>query len=584
MGKIVKYTLSDGNTFRAYVPDSVTDDTPILYYSYLLGQPYEKDKIWQGYETALLEQNPSSIVIIPSDQTLVVGNSNVESHIFQNNAMEAIEILENEYNVELNQMINGGFSAGFGYAVRTSAHYIEQTGTTDRQVLVAVDGFMNDSTNILKSELQTLADNDAIIVSYSQQQNLSIQANKLSSTGLGILYIVDPTIPVNLTKETGYWGYHDYMTTSFMDTGLYQKIIDFVNGEGELPEGYTYRYYDPKTGQIIDIDSNNAAEILGIEKMPSDVKFGEISELLSDYTIKADNKLFAQYLNSIKNEIVASSVLSTTFEYSDYTSTTNIPSSFTGTLNSYYNSTADLLTKLANDILEFSKISDKVNDLNKQQASEAENLNNQESSPSSPINETINYYGTKTEESPSSWATTSSPSSPNLSGASSSSSSSNFLNNNTTENTPSNIYSNANYTEETGSKSDGTTNKNEILTTGNIVEDFPEYEELYSDNEKIVLEYLNENEDSKYKVIIHKDGNNITGIEHYYHFDTTTDAVNEMNSIKEQYGEHEYYDQIIQKDNYIKIIFKETMYQNMTIDKVVEKYYSEFDKVVAKEK
>lgn len=43
-GKIVKYTLSDGDTFRAYVPDSVTNDTPVLYYSYLLGQPYEKTK------------------------------------------------------------------------------------------------------------------------------------------------------------------------------------------------------------------------------------------------------------------------------------------------------------------------------------------------------------------------------------------------------------------------------------------------------------------------------------------------------------------------------------------------------------
>lgn len=569
MGKIVKYTLSDGNTFRAYVPDSVTDDTPVLYYSYLLGQPYEKDKIWQGYEAALLEQNPSSIVIIPSDQTLVVGNSNVESHIFQNNAMEAIEILENEYNVELNQMINGGFSAGFGYAVRTSAHYIEQTGTTDRQVLVAVDGFMNDSTNILKSELQTLADNDAIIVSYSQQQNLSIQANKLSSTGLGILYIVDPTIPVNLTKETGYWGYHDYMTTSFIDTGLYQKIIDFVNGEGELPEGYTYRYYDPKTGQIIDIDSDNAAEILGIEKMPSDVKFGEISELLTDYTIKADNKLFAQYLNSIKNEIVASSVLSTTFEYSDYTSTTNIPSSFTSVLNSYYNATADLLTKLANDILEFSKISDKVNELNQQQASAAENLNNQVTTSS---NETINYYGNQTEEASNSWTATSSPSS------------SNYLNNNTIENTSSNTSSNTNYTWTTSNESDITVNENETLNNSKITEDFPEYEELYSDDEKIVLEYSNEMEDYKYKVIIHKDGNNITGIEHYYHFDTTTDAANKINAIKEQYSENEYYDQIIQKDNYIKIIFKETMYQNMTTDKVVERYYSELNKVVAEEK
>ena len=159
MGQIKQYTLENGKTFRAYVPSEVSDDTPVLYYSYVVGSKYESDSLWQGYEQDMIEQNPNSIIIIPEDRQLVVGSDNVATHKYQTNAVAAVELLEKELGINTTQFTNSGFSAGFGFAVRTTGHYLQQNPDAERQVLIAVDGVMNDSTNIQKSELEAMVDN-----------------------------------------------------------------------------------------------------------------------------------------------------------------------------------------------------------------------------------------------------------------------------------------------------------------------------------------------------------------------------------------------------------------------------------------
>ena len=139
MGKIVRYELSNGKSFRAYIPDNATNDTPVFYYSYVVGSNISTDKLWQGYEQNMLEQNPNSIVIIPEDTQLVVGTSNPASHLYQNDAMEAISIIEKDLNIKTSQFTNGGFSAGFGFSVRTLAHYLAENPNAERQALIAVD-------------------------------------------------------------------------------------------------------------------------------------------------------------------------------------------------------------------------------------------------------------------------------------------------------------------------------------------------------------------------------------------------------------------------------------------------------------
>ena len=166
MGQIKRYTLENGKSFRAYVPDNVSDNTPVLYYSYVVGSKYENDSLWQGYEEDMISQNPNSIIIIPEDRQLVIGGSNVATHNYQNNAVAAVELLEQELGIETTQFTNGGFSAGFGFALRTTAHYLQATPDAERQTLIAVDGVMNDTTCIQSSELQALSANNNWYVLY----------------------------------------------------------------------------------------------------------------------------------------------------------------------------------------------------------------------------------------------------------------------------------------------------------------------------------------------------------------------------------------------------------------------------------
>ena len=112
-------------------------------------------------------------------------------------------------------------------------------------------------------------------------------------------------------------------------------------------------------------------------------------------------------------------------------------------------------------------------------------------------------------------------------------------------------------------------NQNKITTKDKIPieEDFPKYEELYSTDDKIVYNYNDE-----YKVIIHHEDGKITGVEHYYDYKTTEDATIAVEQLKLEYKDNENFDQIVQKGQYVKVLFKEDMYKNMTLDKVKENY------------
>ncbi len=559
MGKIVRYELSNGKSFRAYIPDNATNDTPVFYYSYVVGSNISSDKLWQGYEQDMLEQNPNSIIIIPEDTQLVVGTSNPQTHLYQNDAMEAISIIEKDLNIETSQFTNGGFSAGFGFAVRTLAHYLEENPDAERQALIAVDGVMNDTTNIQTSELEALKENNTIILSYTQQKNHQYQARKLGSTGLPILYVVDPTVPEN-TPDSMYWGIHDYMTKNFFASGLYEDLINFINGKGELPEGFSYRYYDPKTGKIIEIDASNASEILGITpyEIPTITSFTDISSL-KDFTIRSSNETFEKHLNSIKDSIVSSNILSSSNNPS-FTSTTKVPNNIPSITSNFFNTTESLLTKLANDILQFSRISVKYKELDESLNNISNNLNEEESNKNIQLSEdTYSKKDDTTTTTTNNWTTTTT--------------------NTNTESTYTNYTNTNNYSDYTNYNSTSNnieTPKEEIKPTDRE-NYFPEYNKLYSDDNKIVLEYTEDK--TAHKVIIHIDNDKIIGIDHYYDYQSSTKAELAKSLILQEYIGNQNIEQLIQKDQYIKISFKEEMYANLTIDKLKELYYPNYKEI-----
>lgn len=556
MGKIVRYELSNGKSFRAYIPDNATNDTTVFYYSYVVGSNISTDKLWQGYEQNMLEQNPNSIVIIPEDTQLVVGTSNPASHLYQNDAMEAISIIEKDLNIKTSQFTNGGFSAGFGFSVRTLAHYLEENPNAERQALIAVDGVMNDTTNIQTSELEALKENNTIILSYTQQKNHQYQARKLESTGLPILYVVDPTVPEN-TPDNLYWGIHDYMTKNFFSSGLYEDLINFINGKGELPKEFSYRYYDPKTGKIIALDASNASEILGITpyEIPTINSLEDIASL-KDFTIRSSNETFEKHLNNIKDSIVSSNILSASSNLS-FNSTTKVPSGIPSITENFFSTTTSLLTKLSKDILEFSNISVKYKEVDKELDNIANNINDKTDIDKN-IEQSKEIYSNEDkikdtpENNPTNWV--------NI--------------NQYSGNNAGDYVNNITYIP-----TDNIDNKQETIIKGTDRENyFPKYDELYSDDSKVVLEYTEDK--TSHKVIIHIEKDKIIGIDHYYDYQTSKKAELAKSLILQEYVGNQHIEQLIQKDQYIKISFKEEMFSNLTITELKEQYYSKYKELI----
>lgn len=96
--------------------------------------------------------------------------------------------------------------------------------------------------------------------------------------------------------------------------------------------------------------------------------------------------------------------------------------------------------------------------------------------------------------------------------------------------------------------------------------EFPEYNELCSTDDKVVFDYNNE-----YRVILHRNGETITGIEYYYDFGSNENAANALFNLKSMYQDSGI-ENIMMKDKYVKVIFNENMYGNLSVSQFINKH------------
>lgn len=561
--RIKEYTLENGQTFTAYIPENVSSNTPVFYYSYVVGSDYETDKLWRGMEEDMARYNPNAIIIIPHDKQLVIGGENVATHKYQTNAVNAFNMVKEDLNLETNQFINGGFSAGFGYGTRTLAHYLQENPDAERQVLFAVDGVINPTANLQNSELQALKDNNTIIISFTQQKNHNYQANLFKSTGLPILYVVDNSIPEN-TPDSQYWRIHDQVATDFYDKGLCGSLIDFALGKSniELPEGYSLRYYDPETEKIREITSEEAAQLMNIKASSIVISPKRLSALatLENLNIESNDEVLETYLNEIRGAIRKTSYLQGDFS-SNFTSTTQIPSILPSIVNQFFAATTTLLETIAEETAQFAKIGTSLVEQDNQMTQEAEQITEvlEQNTTTSPVISTINSATVGLTAGITSAVKEIKDKVEDIA-------------NNTNKEQPSNSSQNVVSNNKTNTNSNQQSLPSEKTTTS--TKEFYNYENLYSDATKIVYNYNDE-----YKVIIHKDGNRVTGIEYYYDYGTEEKALSALESLKKTYSSEEYFEQLLQKDRYVKVIFKDEMYKDLSIEQIKEKY-SKLEEIV----
>ena len=358
--------------YNIYVPENVNEDTPVVFYAFNTAFDKQTDT-----KEALMAQNDGAIVIVPMNTGVRVGGE-TSGHEYQTEAIDVFNFLKEEYDLNTTQFNQAGYSAGFGCSVRTLADYIKENPDAGRQVLISVDGCRSDNGfTLYNSELDVLEENDTIIISYSQKHRHTMpggEMNFLKKPSVPILYVIDPELPEDTKSTWRHW--HDVIPENFITKDLYNDLMNFALGNGELPEGYIYRVYNPETGLIEDIAREDVAEFFKINSYSTLVN-GLKSLDLFNASVTSDSSVLINHVNNILSSIKNSSFVQSGNTYSSsFASTTNVPSAIPSIVQDYYSATAKLLTKLANDVKQFAKIGEIFEEEDKKMEQEANELNN----------------------------------------------------------------------------------------------------------------------------------------------------------------------------------------------------------------
>ena len=524
-GKFITVTKENGIKYKVYVPENVTADTPIVTYAYGTGDP--------GIEKCILENGSDSVFIM----TIVDWKADLGTI-----TMNIVNEVKQEYGITSTTVTPSGFSLGGFAGYNTAAENIRQNPDCEPQTVFLIDTY----GTIFYNPSLYLNDTDTINLFKENQTIFFALDHTQKTTDINTLYA---EAGLNIIQVKCIGQGHGDINASFFNEGMY----DYMAGHVLPKDGYIYSIYNKETGKWEEIPYekvSNKDELYSYFNIDTFASNMNRLYTLPDITIKSSNKVLETYLNAIRRELRNTSFLTANFNEASFDSTTKVPTSIPNMITEYFKMTSSLLNSIANKTTSIAKIAGEIDLLDKNMANKLDNINSgdvlyqisQPVSRSHPSEEIIveeekiviplqvkdESTKQKTE--------------------------------NSTE---------AKVEQNIENQKPSNNNQSQITTKDkNIIkEDFPKYQELYSTDDKIVYNYNDE-----YKVIIHHEDGKVTGVEHYYDYKTTEDATIAVEQLKLEYKDNENFDQIVQKGQYVKVLFKEDMYKNITLDKVKENY------------
>lgn len=566
----------NGNPFSKcvlYVPDKIDENTSIFIFEH--GSGHGLSEVQAYAEIA----QPNQIIIAPYRS----GSSTNDSKHY-NELMNMVESVRKEYNITNNNLTSSGFSAGGYYGLATASANIEaHKGNIDPQIVCMVDDFSdsmyNPESTYNKLNLDNLKDNNSIMFMLEQPckylgGDTGKAANKAADyyaeQGLNVIRVE--------CKTPNGSNAHSTVKQRFFDSGF----AEFSQGTTTLPDDdcFVYRIYNKETQKWEEIDVN---EINTLNKVynyfgiDGNVKAGKIyegnlkylQEILDGRVINLDNidissdlGIVLSNVNNVFSQIRNTTIVNNGISLVEGTSAINVLSQISGVINTYYNNVITLLYNLANTLKQIEDSAYTFDEGEKEIAKVAETVNDD-----------------------------------NLVSLDASAVSAGVL-----------IGSDLTNKEETNDTTDETTSKEDSMTddtielpkdkpdskdvpkttipvkkekyepissepeqdTNNTVsswkEEFPEYSELYSTDDKVVFDCNNE-----FKVILHRNGDTITGIEYYYDFGSSENAANALFNLKSMYQDSGI-ENIMMKDRYVKVIFNDNVFSNLSVSAFRNRY------------
>ena len=562
-------------------PNNIDPNTQVALYMHGGGNWMREANDATRYLTSSNSSN--SIIIIPNA-------SDRSTEAYFNDVVEAYDSFLQENNINQNGLVISGYSSGYRSTFGVLDTYLEKHPDSDPASVYLVDTYkQNASDRQYEYNYEAYKQNNTMFYSYTPKYDYKSNFTENSGSSLGATYyetlepLSDNGCNVINILEGRIVSHHGVEQVFFED-----GVIDFSSGGFILSgDNYIYQIKNPETGLWEEIDVNDINTInkmrekYGIVKLPmiiDNTYFPNLNYLsslgLNKETVSNDSDTLLNHISNIYSAIKNSSFVTNNYVSNGaLASTTKVPSSIPKVINRYFSYTSNLLCELAKFLKQCEESNTLMEETEESIKKDAEEVND---------NVAVNL-GVDV-------ATASAVVGADLADKELEVGKPEPVVKEETKDTTDEVISEDNMTNNTielpkdrpDSKDVPKTtipvkkvnynpeNIKQGPDTNNSVSDwkaeFPEYNELYSTDDKVVFDYNNE-----YKVILHRNGETITGIEYYYDFGSSENAANALFNLKSMYQDSGI-ENIMMKDRYVKVIFNDSMFNNLSVSTFRNKY------------
>lgn len=518
----VRDEVINGVQCKVYYPSNVNSNTQVALYMHGGGD----DLVSANDAVRYLNNsnNTNSIVIIPSDL------SNRTTDAYFNSVVGAYDNFIKQNGINQNNLVISGFSSGYCSTFGVLNKYLEKHPNSDSASVYLIETYPQSydySSERYKNyyDYSAYKNNGTMFYSYTGKYG---NGNSLGETYDKILNPLDDNgcNVINIMVDgAGHQGSEEAFFTD--------SVIDFSKGNTTLTNSsYYYQVKNSQTGKWELISANDVntlnkiRERFNLTTLPmitvEDTYLDNLKYLsslsLSSETVSTDSNTLLDNINNMYSVIKGSTFVVSNYVSGGGSSTTKVPSSIPDVINKYFSATSNLLCGLAVFLKKCEESNALMEKTEKDIESDAGSLGDPDIVELGNDNSGVPKYNQPTTDTPK-------------------------------------------YDQPSTD-----TPKIENDDSSNWQEEFPKYDELYTTENKVVFDYNNE-----YRVIVHHDGETITGVEYYYDFGNSENAIASLAKLKDMY-ENSGIENILVKDGYVKVIFNENTFNNLSVSEFRNKY------------
>ncbi len=482
--------------------------------------------------------NINSIIIIPN-------NSARDTQSFYNDVVNVYDSFISENGIKQNNLVISGFSNGYRSTFGILDSYLEKHPNSNPASVYLVETYVQ-SDGIYQYNYDAYKKNGTMFYSYTARYGSSGNYNSCGVTYSDILNPLDSNGCKVVNMLEGRVVDHSPSELVFFQDG----IIDFSKGGLTLPsDKYTYQIRNSQTGlwEEVNVNDINTLEKMnkrfGIATLPmitDDAYFTNLNYLtslkLSNETISTDSDVLLGNIGNMYNVIKGSTFVASGYVCSfGSSSTTKVPSAIPDVINKYFSSTSNILCSLGVFLKKCEESNTLMEETEKDIGTDAGSLGDYG------VIDLGNNGGAPTYNQPIGGNPSSGDPQPSA---------------------PSNPRELVPSDEPTTDipQDDGTEDPS------NWRENFPDYDKLHTTSDKVVF-----NCNDEYRVIVHRDGETITGVEYYYDLGSNENVASALRQLKEMYGNSDI-ENILIKDGCVKVVFNESVFNSLSVSEFRNKF------------